>query len=64
MIAMAKQKLAPYRAKRDFKKTGEPAGKLAIAAADYPRFIIQNTMPAVSTTTYALKSMAFSNLGR
>ena len=38
---MAKQKLAPYRAKRDFTKTGEPAGKLAIAAADYPRFIIQ-----------------------
>ena len=38
---MAKQKLAPYRAKRDFTKTGEPSGKAAIDAADYPRFIIQ-----------------------
>jgi bifunctional non-homologous end joining protein LigD len=38
---MPKQKLAPYRAKRDFTKTDEPAGKQAVAPADYPRFIIQ-----------------------
>ena len=27
---MAKKKLSEYRAKRDFKKTAEPAGKTAI----------------------------------
>ena len=38
---MAKKKLSEYRAKRDFKKTAEPAGKTAIRVADYPRFVIQ-----------------------
>jgi bifunctional non-homologous end joining protein LigD len=37
---MAK-KLSEYRAKRDFKKTAEPAGKTPIRAAEYPRFVIQ-----------------------
>ena len=38
---MATKKLAPYRAKRDFKKTEEPSGKGRIRAAEYPRFVIQ-----------------------
>ncbi len=38
---MAKKKLSAYRAKRDFEKTAEPAGKTAIRAAEYPRFVIQ-----------------------
>jgi len=38
---MVKQKLAPYRAKRDFTKTQEPSGKSHVKAADYPRFLIQ-----------------------
>lgn len=38
---MAKKKLSEYRAKRDFKKTAEPAGKTPIRAAEYPRFVIQ-----------------------
>jgi bifunctional non-homologous end joining protein LigD len=38
---MAKKKLSEYRAKRDFKKTAEPAGKTAIRSAEYPRFVIQ-----------------------
>ncbi len=38
---MAKKKLAEYRAKRDFEKTAEPAGKTAVRAAEYPRFVIQ-----------------------
>ena len=38
---MAKQKLAPYRAKRDFKKTREPSGEKPVKPADYPRFVIQ-----------------------
>jgi bifunctional non-homologous end joining protein LigD len=33
-------KLSTYRAKRDFKKTAEPAGK-TIRKAEYPRFVIQ-----------------------
>ena len=38
---MAKKKLAPYQAKRDFRKTSEPSGKASIERADYPRFIVQ-----------------------
>jgi len=38
---MAKAKLAPYRAKRDFEKTAEPSGDKPIRAAPYPRFVIQ-----------------------
>jgi bifunctional non-homologous end joining protein LigD len=38
---MAKKKLADYQAKRDFKKTSEPSGKVKIRAAEYPRFVIQ-----------------------
>jgi bifunctional non-homologous end joining protein LigD len=38
---MAKQKLAPYRAKRDFTKTAEPQGKLRVKAAKHLRFVIQ-----------------------
>ena len=38
---MAKSKLALYRQKRDFTKTGEPSGEAEIAPAAYPRFVIQ-----------------------
>jgi bifunctional non-homologous end joining protein LigD len=38
---MAKRALSTYRAKRDFKKTAEPSGAIAIRPADYPRFVIQ-----------------------
>lgn len=38
---MAKRALSTYRAKRDFKKTAEPSGKVAIRSAEYPRFVIQ-----------------------
>jgi bifunctional non-homologous end joining protein LigD len=38
---MAKSKLALYQQKRDFTKTKEPSGKAKIAAAEYPRFVIQ-----------------------
>jgi bifunctional non-homologous end joining protein LigD len=38
---MTKKKLADYRAKRDFEKTAEPAGKTAVRAAQYLRFVIQ-----------------------
>ena len=38
---MAKNKLAAYQAKRDFKKTSEPSGKSLIQRAEYPRFIVQ-----------------------
>ncbi len=38
---MASEKLAQYRAKRDFDKTREPSGRTSIEAAEYPRFIIQ-----------------------
>src|SRR5436190_3317794 len=38
---MARQKLAPYRAKRDFKKTQEPSGETQVKSAGYPRFVIQ-----------------------
>ena len=37
----AGKKLAAYRAKRDFKKTAEPAGSASIRAGEYPRFVIQ-----------------------
>ena len=35
------RKLAAYRAKRDFSITREPSGAEKIAAAEYPRFVIQ-----------------------
>ncbi len=38
---MRRDNLAPYRAKRDFSKTGEPAGKAAVAAASHLRFVVQ-----------------------
>jgi len=40
---VAKEKLTTYRAKRDFKKTSEPAGEQATdgAAPDSPRFVVQ-----------------------
>src|ERR1700675_1086308 len=38
---MASRTLSTYRAKRDFTKTAEPSGELAIAASKYPRFVIQ-----------------------
>jgi bifunctional non-homologous end joining protein LigD len=40
MVRPAK-KLSAYRAKRDFAKTEEPSGRVAIRAADYPRFVVQ-----------------------
>ncbi len=38
---MAKKKLSIYRKKRDFEKTAEPSGELAVAASERPRFVIQ-----------------------
>jgi len=38
---MATAKLAPYRAKRDFRKTAEPSGNVAIAPSDRLRFVVQ-----------------------
>lgn len=38
---MATRKLSKYRAKRDFRKTAEPSGDRAVAAADRLRFVIQ-----------------------
>jgi bifunctional non-homologous end joining protein LigD len=40
-MARPSKKLSPYRAKRDFTKTEEPAGRDAVRAAEYPRFVIQ-----------------------
>src|SRR6185437_8455304 len=39
-----KSKLAPYRAKRDFEATSEPAGEAAAAAGD-KRFVVQEHHP-------------------
>jgi bifunctional non-homologous end joining protein LigD len=39
--AVATRKLATYRSKRDFSKTTEPSGQLAVAPSDRPRFVIQ-----------------------
>src|SRR5262250_1387990 len=38
---MGRDSLASYRAKRDFSKTGEPAGKRAVGAAQQLRFVVQ-----------------------
>ena len=38
---MAKQKLSPYQAKRDFTKTKEPSGAERVAPAARPRFVVQ-----------------------
>lgn len=38
---MARDKLATYRAKRDFDKTAEPSGALPVAPSKRPRFVIQ-----------------------
>jgi bifunctional non-homologous end joining protein LigD len=38
---MAKNKLALYQQKRNFRKTAEPSGEATVAAAEYPRFVIQ-----------------------
>ncbi|PIC00944.1 DNA ligase D [Caulobacter sp. X] len=38
---MAARKLAAYEAKRDFEKTTEPSGKIAVAASERARFVIQ-----------------------
>jgi bifunctional non-homologous end joining protein LigD len=38
---MASRKLSKYRAKRDFRKTGEPSGAAAVAPAEHLRFVIQ-----------------------
>jgi bifunctional non-homologous end joining protein LigD len=38
---MAKTKLSPYQNKRDFTRTSEPSGSREVAAAEYPRFVIQ-----------------------
>ena len=35
------RKLSLYRQKRDFTKTAEPSGTAKVAAAEYPRFVIQ-----------------------
>jgi bifunctional non-homologous end joining protein LigD len=36
-----KKKLAPYKAKRDFSKTGEPSGERAVAPSKRLRFVVQ-----------------------
>ena len=38
---MTKAKLSTYRKKRDFALTKEPAGKIVVASAELPRFVIQ-----------------------
>ena len=38
---MAKRALSLYRAKRDFSKTAEPAGRVAVAASPRLRFVVQ-----------------------
>lgn len=38
---MAARKLAAYEAKRDFEKTAEPSGEVAVAASDRARFVVQ-----------------------
>lgn len=38
---MAPRTLAAYEAKRDFQKTAEPSGKIAVAASERARFVIQ-----------------------
>ncbi len=38
---MAQSQLTEYRRKRDFKKTAEPSGERAVAAAPHLRFVIQ-----------------------
>jgi bifunctional non-homologous end joining protein LigD len=38
---MAKNKLSLYQQKRDFTRTAEPSGQRKIAAAEYPRFVVQ-----------------------
>src|SRR5438132_1151191 len=38
---MKRRKLAPYRAKRDFKRTAEPEGGTAIRPAERLRYVIQ-----------------------
>src|ERR1700692_1439115 len=38
---MASRSLSTYQAKRDFSKTAEPSGEVAVAASKYPRFVIQ-----------------------
>ena len=38
---MANRKLSKYRAKRDFTKTAEPSGELAVAQSKHRRFVIQ-----------------------
>jgi bifunctional non-homologous end joining protein LigD len=39
--SMAEEKLARYRAKRDFSKTGEPSGRARVAKSKRLRFIVQ-----------------------
>jgi bifunctional non-homologous end joining protein LigD len=38
---MAKNKLSLYQKKRDFTRTAEPSGRRKLAAAEYPRFVVQ-----------------------
>jgi bifunctional non-homologous end joining protein LigD len=38
---VANKKLSVYRKKRDFEKTAEPSGQLAVAPSPRPRFVIQ-----------------------
>jgi bifunctional non-homologous end joining protein LigD len=38
---VAKKKLSVYRKKRDFEKTAEPSGELAVAPSERSRFVIQ-----------------------
>jgi len=40
-VAVARSKLAAFRAKRDFERTPEPSGTRAVAAAPQLRFVIQ-----------------------
>ena len=34
-------RLSHYRQKRDFTKTAEPSGRVKVARAEYPRFVVQ-----------------------
>ena len=61
---MVSRSLSTYRAKRDFGKTAEPSGEIAVAASKYPRFVIQKHAATRLHYDLRLSSTACSNPGR
>jgi hypothetical protein len=55
-----------YQQKRDFKKTAEPSCEADIAAAEYPRFVIQKPLVEPSLRILSItenkKNSPFSDL--